>query len=56
VAAYNPADWAGPGPAVPQGQPRRPGGGGLYWLVAGGLLSIVTAVFNARVLLVEIIR
>jgi hypothetical protein len=32
------------------------GGGGLYWLVAGGLLSIVTAVFNAWVLLVEITR
>ena len=32
------------------------GGEGVYWLVAGGLLSIVTAVLSAWVLLVEIIR
>jgi hypothetical protein len=31
-------------------------GGGLYWLAATALLGIVGAVYNAWVLLVEIVR
>jgi hypothetical protein len=31
-------------------------GGGLYWLAAAALLGIVGAVYNAWVLLVEIVR
>jgi hypothetical protein len=31
-------------------------GGGLYWLVPGIVLCLVVAVFNAWVLLIEILR
>ena len=31
-------------------------GGGLYWLVPGVLFSLIVAVFNTWVLLVEILR
>jgi hypothetical protein len=30
--------------------------GGLYWVAAGVVLSLITGVFNAWVLLVEIMR
>jgi hypothetical protein len=40
--------------AVPS--PLAEAGGGLYWLFAGITLSLVAAVFNAWILLIEIMR
>jgi hypothetical protein len=40
---------------VPE-QPRWLLGGGLYWLVPGVAFSLVVAVVNAWVLLVEVVR
>jgi hypothetical protein len=42
---------------IPRLEPWPPsGGGGLYWLAPTALLGIVGAVYNAWVLLVEIVR